>query len=619
MDKYFATANPKDLVSELNCRVTDFDALLEQSGLNRIINRNIAQYYSFVFETDESGLSFGGDAQELVQICVNEARVLITQLIALISKSRLAFSAIAQTNEDSTLTSARVANAILAQTVSRKNIDKLGDKMLEYSMVTGRSYIIPEWDNTLGDIYISDEDGKTYHTGDVTYHIPFPSDVIFDYRCEEVEEWDWFIHRVRKNRWDLIAQHPRKRDAILALPQAPDVFTESLNSSANSAYNDFVYVYKFFHKPTPASPQGRILYFSDERTIYYDQSNDYGFLPIIECKPERLMLTGFGYPGMSTLLPLQTMLDTCFSAISTNNSALGVQAITCPTQANIDVRDVGGMNFILFDAVPGVANSGAPSPLQLTATAPETFKFTDMLRSYLVELSGLNQAIRGTPPAGVDSGRAIATLSSNAIELTSSISKAYIRALEQLMYYTILCYRQFATVPQVVSILGDNNVAIAEKFIGTDLQDVKSVSMKVAAPIAQTSSGRLTIAQDLLEAGLIKDSNQYIEVLETGSVQAAYSGILDEQALIKQENQNLLEGGFVRVVATDSHASHIMAHKSLLSDTTIRSDETLAAKILDHISEHISVAKSTDPFLTGILETGKVPPPPEVVSPGGAQ
>ena len=55
----------------------------------------------------------------------------------------------------------------------------------------------------------------------------------------------------------------------------------------------------------------------------------------------------------------------------TNNNAFGVQNILNPSGNNLKVNQLeGGLNFLEYNA-----QVGEPKPLQLTATAQETYNF----------------------------------------------------------------------------------------------------------------------------------------------------------------------------------------------------------------------------------------------------
>jgi hypothetical protein len=83
-----------------------------------------------------------------------------------------------------------------------------------------------------------------------------------------------------------------------------------------------IYVYEFYHKPTPALPQGRMTIYASGTCVFEDGENPYGQIPGRFLKFEQIIGTGLGYPMLSNLLPVQELLDHSFSASSAPTNRL---------------------------------------------------------------------------------------------------------------------------------------------------------------------------------------------------------------------------------------------------------------------------------------------------------
>ncbi len=313
-----------------------------------------------------------------------------------------------------------------------------------------------------------------------------------------------------------------------------------------------------------------------------------------------------GYPILSNLLPLQEMIDHSFSAIATNQAAHGVQNVIAPRGSAVSLNDIGGMNFISYTPqnIPG---GGKPEALQLTKTAPETFQFIPMLLSHMQQISNINSAMRGEPPAGVKAGVAIATLTANSLEFINSFSKAWSICWERSMEIALDNYKNFGHLPHTVVIKGQNGVSVAKDFTGSDLSDVKGVKFQLANPMMATIAGRSEIAEKLLPTGLLKSAQQYFAILDGAPISTIYENELSETDLINDENQALTEGGQVQALSTDDHAQHIRAHMSLLNKTAVRNDSARVQMILEHSMKHYELNMTTDPMLLAMVRTGMSP------------
>lgn len=580
--------------------------------------RNTFSYYSTILDPAswDSALVFDGEQGELVRMSVPQARTLIRQLVSIVTKQKLAFQCMAESMGSDVVNEVKLGNALLNQIVEEQRLDTQGEYLTEMSCIWGMSFIKACWRTDRGKFHTTSDKGGLLFDGELEISTPSIFDVFFDYTIEKWEDQNWAEVRVIRNKWDLIAQFPQFETEILSLPSFREWRGPHSNTYRTMQDEDMVYVYELYCRPTPALPEGRMLYYSDEKTPYYDGPNTYGEIPVEVMRPEPITGMAFGYPVLSNLLPSQEMLDHSFSAVATNQSALAVQSVAVPRGAGISVQEIGGMNFISYTPqnVPG---GGVPTPLQLTQSSPETFKFMGELLSNMQQLSNVSPALRGQPPPGVTSGTAIATITSNALEFISPMSKAYSLCMERILMKALTAYKKFAKIEKVLNIAGKNRQVTQKKFVGKDLDPIKKIKITTVNPALQTIGGRTDIAEKLIQAGFIKDVQQYLSVLEGESpLESLMTPELSENNLIQEENDFLMSGQRPLVLVTDDHPRHIMRHAALLSDPYIRMNNSSVKLILDHMMEHRSIVESMDPSLAAFLamaRTGKTPetPPPQ--------
>ncbi len=584
--------------------------------------RNASAYYSCVFEGSswDTSLSFEGEQGELVKMQIPEARSLARQFISLATKQKLSFQAVAQRSGSDTIQDTRLGNAIANQVVDIQGLDQKGERLAEIAYVLGIAFIQTTWRTDKGRPHAVTETGDVMYDGDLDMSVRGPGSVFWDYTIEEWSDVEWAEVKVPKNRWSLIAQFPDLKDEIMALPSVRKGSAGS-SDTAGVLNEDMVHCFEAYHRPTPAMPQGRMLMYSDDRTIYFDGANRYGTIPIEPMKPESIMGMGLGYPIFSNLLPAQEMMDHSFSAWATNEAAHAVKNVTVPRGAAISVEEIQGMNWISFTP-QNVTGGGRPEVLDLNKTSNETMKLGDVLRDRQVGLSNLNSALRGQPPAGVTSGAAIATLTTNALEFMTSFQKAYAQCLERSMMHAVNAYQKFCELPHMVNVVGKSLQSYAKEFVGKDLQAIRGFKLAIANPAMMTVAGRADIADKGMKTGLVKNMQQYFSILEGAPVQDLYKTELSENDLISSENNDLLDGTPVRAMSGDDHPVHAREHHAIMNDPELRrraakGDEE-AAKILqnttDHILEHIELARGTDPFFLAMIRTGKMPeggPPPD--------
>jgi hypothetical protein len=113
------------------------------------------------------------------------------------------------------------------------------------------------------------------------------------------------------------------------------------------------------------------------------------------------------------------------------------------------------------------------------------------------------------------------------------------------------------------------------------------------------------MAEQMLQMGLIKNPQEYFQVINTGSIETMYESDMNELLLIKRENEFMMEGKEVMADMLDTHQLHIMEHRTILSDPELRMDPTLRMTVQTHIQEHIDMLRMVDPDL--LMLTGQQP------------
>ena len=586
--------------------------------------RNYLAYYSPVIHPSawDTSLIFEGIQGELLRFYTPKARTLIRQLVAVVTKQRMAFKASARTTGAEVLNEVKLANALSDQIIQQERLDIKGDQLCEGSLVTGVWFTKTTWRTDFGEPYTRDDKGKPITNGGVEVCLLSPFHVFYNLMLP----WDqlpWAECRVKRNKWDLIADHPDLEEEIKALPSVAEEKGPYTWVDSQLDDEDLVYVYEFYHKPSPALPKGRMMVYADSNTIFYDGVNPYECIPIEPNIPEAVLDTGLGYSKLTDLAGCQEMFDNSLSAVATNQSQFAVQNVAVPRGSNVNVNQLNGMNFISFTPqnVPG---GGKPEALQLTKTAPETFKFTDKLEQLMQDMSYLNGAMTGNLPAGVSSGTAIATLSANSIEFITSISKSYNLCWEKTMMHVMNAYQRFAKIPQKVKLTQKGGQTTYKDFRGEDVSNVSEMKLETVNPLMKTFAGRLEIGEKLLTMPP-EIWPEYTSILEGRPLSEVYRGAITESDLICQENEALEQGTTVPVLAVDDHPRHIKEHAECLADVGNRTNGEAVQTILDHIMEHYSQLKQGDPTLLGIIKTGRIPegglppsaPPPQQPPQGG--
>lgn len=626
--RYFAADKADETVRNLEKKSGNwFKGVTDMAYIEKI-KRSWRAYHGNYYNNDHS-LSLGGENSELVNLAVNHYRNLARHIHVMVTATRPTFQCRAVNTDRKSLIQASLGNGLLDYYMREMKLEKILKDAVEYAIVLGSGYIKLEWNSTRGQIYDYvevdedqivdyDEEGNPLnengriltpfpiYEGDIEFSLLSPFDVVFDSTKENYAQNDWVLCRTFINKFDLAAKYPELEENILN--QTTKDKTEGKSKRVlNTVIDETVDIpiYEFFHKRTESVPGGRYLLYVDEDTILMDTEMPYRELPIYRITPADILGTPYGYTDLFDLLPLQEMLNSMYSTAATNINAFGVQNILNPRGNDVSIEQIAeGMNFIEYDE-----EVGPPRPLQLTQTSPEVYNMMALIEKAMETLSGVNSVARGNADSSnLRSGNALALIQSQALQFVSGLQQSYVHLLEDVGTGIINLLKDFANVPRIAAIAGKNNSTEMKEFKSDDIKAINRVVVDVGNPLTNSTAGRVQIAENLLQMGLIESPEKYIAVLNTGNLELLTQGKMDEMMTIRGENEALVKGEEVVAIFSDNHELHIREHRDVLADYVLRRDADLVQRTLDHIQEHINLLENTDPRLLGIFGSQPLPP-----------
>lgn len=604
-NKYFAASDARRTAGDLLRKSRSFYTIAEANGYLLTLKKMWCAYHGInpnSTNLTSHEIKFAGEQGELTYIIVNHFRNLAQHMYTMITASRPTMEAQAINTDYKSLAQATLGNGILQYYMRQKGLENCIKKAVEMAIVLGSSYVKLEWNATAGDqVGFNDETGEFDYSGDIDFSTLSPFDVVFDGTKESFNQ-EWILVRTYQNKYNLMAKYPELADKIRGLETKSDNSIYRFNMFSNDETDD-IPVFEFFHKPSDALPEGRYLLFLTDEIILLDTKMPYRRLPIFRIAPNEIMGTPYGYSPMFDIYPIQEAINSLYTTILSNQQAFGVQNIYIPRGADVTMGSLaGGLNVI-------EANQ-KPESLNLTDTPEEIFTFLELMIKTAETLSGVNSVARGAPEASLKSGTALALVQSMALQFISGLQQSYVQLIEDVGTSLMTMLQDFADKPKIVSIVGKNNKPYLREFNQDDISGVSRVIVTMGNPLAKSSAGRIQMAQEMLQMGLLKTPQQYFQILNTGSLDAAYEGETDELLLIKKENERMLDGVVPIVSPLDSHQMHIMEHKAVLSDPDLREDPQLVRIVMDHIQGHMNALRQTDPQLLGLVGQQSLMVPP---------
>ncbi len=608
-DTYWA-AEPdlSKFTSFLEQKQADFDRNIDVTG-RWVTARDL--YYNYYLVNEQTYLFPSYNADGFKRLNINHFRAILKHLLSLVTAQRVSPEPIATNADYKSQAQVDFCKNILRYVEKEKRLDKSFEQATESALLLGSSYVSREWDATLGEVYGADPvTGQMKTKGDFVVSVYNWLDVCFDFAHSSYEDTNWVILRKYFNRWDLIAKFPAYADQIKAINIAPETKRHRLGHVINEINEDIIPLYTFYHKKTAALPQGRATLYLDKDTCLFDGELPYKHVPVNRITSDDQMNTPFGYTVAIDLLQIQKVYNALCSIICTNQAAFGVQNILVPRDCAIALTQLTeGLNAIYYDAA--VTQGAKPEPLNLLATAKEIFSWIEYLESMMAKISGVNDTIQGNPEANLKSGTALAFVASQALVFISPLSRSYNSLLENTWTGIIDILKEYATTPRLLLISGLDHKAEAKEFSSQDIADIDRVIVEAGNPLLDTLAGRLQVAQDLIQAGLL-NKEEYLTVLRNGQLDPLYAYERSELMTIKKENEDLQEGKKAVSLAYDNHPLHIREHLSILSDPAVRNDPNspVVAATVAHIQQHEQMWSQLTQSNPAILAIQNIPPFP---------
>jgi hypothetical protein len=607
-DVYWAAEKDVDLlVSKISgfLNLFSLNAEAERSSIASIWSRNLRMYYNSVLSNDssDSSLQFQGENGELINMHVPVARSDVRKLISIATRQRLNFKAQAESTDYETTANTQVADALALEYTTDDDIDLNGvrERALELAIVCGHSFVLNQWN--------SDKEKPIFRV------LP-PWMTTYNYNVDSFDNLDWFVVHYFVNRYSLAEEYPKVKDEILTASSDSSMINPwSINFGIFDYSDDDVLVSEFYHKSTPALPNGRLVKFintlplEDIDNPYLDKDGK-AEIPVSIVIPEYIQPYLLGYPKICDLLPLQEMTDHQFSVMASIFASLGVPAILNPRGSGMNASNMSGLKVISYSPQMGDGMKGAkPEILELCKLPPNLLDTINIMQQFQQRISNVSGALQGILPPGVTAASAIATLSANAVEFIEPLSLAVNKAIESAMMRAIIQTKLFMSDERVITSVGPNNVKASMTFSSDDLIGLKRVNMLTQNPLTLFSGGRQKIAEDYMKMGLITTPEEYDAVMVYGTVEPIREKRMTKQSLVSWENQQIRAGKPVYALATDDHAYHIYEHSMLQNDPEIRKRPEILQIIDDHLQSHLELSRTVDVGLYAMVQTGKNLPP----------
>lgn len=537
-----------------------------------------------------------GEYGEFLSLFVNHFRGLLRHQLSLVTADRPTWDPQAATSDSASTKEVSLTRNLLDFLMSAKRFDQKLYEQQEIMGVTGVAFQALGWDERMG------------RQGEVWSTVLAPWEVCHEH-VREYEDCTHWIFRRLESRWNWVAYFadadPEKARKIAAYdpPKYMLCGVQDTDPSEDWAETDRIPVLYLYANPTRANPAGRHAIILGDDCVLADGPMPYGDAsPITRVCAANFLGTAVPYANAWSQLPIVDALTTVMSVIMTRLDLFGVPDVVAPDGATIEQGTIGGANLISY--TQGTQPPQLLDLLQIPSALPNV---AELLKKTMEELSGINSVTRGNPSENITSGSMAALVQSMAIQFNNAEERTYTFNLEAIGTHLLNIYKRCATDEQIITIAGQDERWTTQTFRGGDLDSVLRVRVKTASALSKTLAGRKEIADQLLQAQMIKDPREYLTAIETGNLSPIFRSAVDQQSIIKSENERMSRGEEVIVLEYDHHGLHVRDHLCELN-TGARYDAQRREVLKKHIDEHIMIWTKMSMRAPDILEACGCPP-----------
>jgi hypothetical protein len=640
-DTYFGLLDGLELAEALWKRVSRY---YEKLPRTRAYGRWVSGYQAFhglptlSNPWDMTVIGFDGAEGELSNLQLNHTGNVGSHIVTMTCQQRPSWQVITANTDAKSIAQTSFVSGLLDYFLYHQRIEEYLFRSCKTAVACGTGYQSVTWDPRAGEVYDVDPATDTpLYEGNLVVRNFMPWDVVLDLSRRDANH-DWTITRHLVSRWDLAARHPNLRDEILRAQDDSKRWLRDSRSAftaedANDEDSDLIPVWTFFHKRTDACPSGRWAELLNGRILLGAGPLPYDDVPVLRITAGEILNTGYGDTPLHACLSAQELLNRLVSAVATNNIAFGTQIVCGPDDASFSRSELAeGLSYLALKPGP---NGELPMPqaLNLVKSSPETYKLIEIAEQAIETLSGVNSVVRGDPAAVIKSGAYAALVSAQAMQFTSDLQASYQRLIEGTGNFIIQHLKRFAKSPRLAIIAGKTKSFMQKEFNSDDLQGIDRVMVQSANPVTKSPGWNLQMADTLVKAGLIKSPDEFLTVVQTGSLAPLTEAKQLTLLTIRQENEMISDGKKPRALIIDDHRLHILEHASTLANPEMRGDDPRAQAAQEaataHIMEHIEQWKSADPDLLmalglqglpdGVGAPPQGPPGPDQGGPEGPQ
>ena len=574
-------------------------------NMNFVVGNQFAQISS-KGDIEESGKEYFWQEREVY----NHIAPILETRLAKLGRVKAKAQVRPATSDDEDVASASLATKLIDAVCKENDFSSQLALANTWSEITGSAFFKVTWDANKG--HALDASGEIKE-GDVTITLCPPFEIFpEDIAITDIDKQSSIMHAkvlTAKEVKRIWGKDVKGGDVNVFSFDNAQVgggfgYTASVPKIVSEKREDSVTVIEKYEAPTHEHPNGRLIIVAGDTLLYQgdmpylngeDGVRGYPFSKQV-CIDN--LTNFFGTSVVERIIPVQRAYNTVKNRKHEfmNRMAVGVMAVEDGSVDTDNLEEEG--------LPPGkvvVYRQGSTPPIMLSPTqVPSEFsREEEKLLNEFVMISGVSEVTTYSQvPANVASGTAISLLLEQDDTRIALTADSLRESIKRISKQVLRLYRQFAKVPRVKRITGDNGDVEIASFCAGNI-DSEDIVFDTISDIEDTLSARRAMVYDLLKLGLFADENgklnastkaRLFEILGFGNWEDGRNN--DEIHRKKALKENMeLEKKDVPVDVYDDHALHIEEHvRACVSTKCVRNKE-MRDRVANHIAKHSELAR----------------------------
>ena len=636
-------------------------ALTEQGRMRRMASM-LSAYYGRGTDgwRDTSRLLDAGEQGEVIEWSINTVKPIIQNSLSLIAGQKAAVKPVARNGDSKAQAQTRLAMQ-LNEVYERQSH---GEELLLQTILSG--ILASSW--SYGQSWMP-KDGAEWGIDPDTNAIQYEGDLaefglppwrtVYDFAAQEESQRRWVLFRRPVARFDLAARIADQDAAEKVRTMSGDSSKTYVGgTSGNTAEDlrdldglmgeslpeeDVVWVWELRHLPTPALPAGRVVRFIEPDVVLFDSADvgypyDKGELHVYEYAPERVGTSMVGHTYGFDLLGIQEFVDMCTASMASTVNSMGAPKLWQP-------RNEGGPEVQRLGSASILTTNVKPEWLEVPMLSPEVLTALEWAMSQARQAASLNDTVMGQPDKGMPAS-AQALQRAQAQQYHQGAQAWALNLKRRTVNGRLKLMKRFAKAPRIAEIAGPSNKYELREWTSDSIEAVERFDVEPVNPMSQSFEGRQAIAEQLHTMGLLKDGEDFLAFLETGSLERITNSKKANLELVEANKALLLKGvglppvdqaqsmaagmpvfvddgqEHVRILKSDPHHLAIPLYLSVANSPASRDELKLVQAAVDAATESARLWQSLtldECVMYGIppLPSHTAPPPEAIGMPPG--